>query len=257
MDFPETSHPDASAASPLPPIEQPTWSLAEALLVGLCFFGAIVAAGYLARALPLEKLVGKVAAPFVLLPLMDALICIVIWRLAAVRGRRALALGISPERLGRKLLFAVVVFVLSFPAVWLLVRLNELVVSQLGIPIKEHPLLLALARRPSDVVVVFLVIYAVLVRPAVEELYFRAFLYPPLRRTLGAGSAIAANGLLFAVPHFQPQAILPLAALGMLLAFIYERTRSLPAVVLVHVLNNALTISLVFIFAYGAAPQAG
>ncbi|RKY18899.1 MAG: hypothetical protein DRQ55_12140 [Planctomycetota bacterium] len=83
----------------------------------------------------------------------------------------------------------------------------------------------------------------VLVIPFCEELVFRGALYGGLRRLVPAWAAMLLSGLVFGLSH-DPQVMLPVAALGVMLAWLYERTGSLAAPTLLHGLQNAATLAL-------------
>ena len=74
--------------------------------------------------------------------------------------------------------------------------------------------------------------------PIVEETVFRGVLYRWLRGVLPIGPAMVVSGGIFALFHLNPLLFLPLAGLGVLLAWIYERSRSIWPGVLVHALFN-------------------
>lgn len=82
----------------------------------------------------------------------------------------------------------------------------------------------------------------VLILPLCEELLFRGALYGGLRRRLPLPVAMVASGLLFGLLH-DPSVILPVAVLGTMLAWLYERTGSLVAPCLVHLLQNGVTLT--------------
>ncbi|HZL99878.1 MAG TPA: type II CAAX endopeptidase family protein [Planctomycetota bacterium] len=89
----------------------------------------------------------------------------------------------------------------------------------------------------------------VLVLPACEELLFRGALYGGLRRLLHPAAAIGASALLFAFAHGNAVSLLlPVTALGVVLALLYERTGSLTTPVLFHALHNGLTLALAALF---------
>ena len=79
--------------------------------------------------------------------------------------------------------------------------------------------------------------------PILEEILFRGFLYPILRKRLGVPVAIAINGVAFALMHDggRPQ----IFTIGVLLALLFEKTRSLKVVVLAHMFHNTMTIALI------------
>jgi membrane protease YdiL (CAAX protease family) len=74
--------------------------------------------------------------------------------------------------------------------------------------------------------------------PVVEETVFRGVLYRWLRGVLPLATAMLASGAVFALAHATTLLFLPLLGLGILLAWIYERSGSLWPGVLVHALFN-------------------
>ncbi|GAA1457505.1 CPBP family intramembrane metalloprotease [Nocardiopsis exhalans] len=90
----------------------------------------------------------------------------------------------------------------------------------------------AASRHAAGVMAIILVL---LVSPLSEEALFRGVLYPLLRRRVAVVVAVAVQAAAFAIMHaniVQIASVLPLAAL---LAIVYERTRGLVPVVLVHI----------------------
>ena len=83
---------------------------------------------------------------------------------------------------------------------------------------------------------------AYLLGPVLEELVFRGAITRELLRKFRPGMAIFISGLLFGLIHFNPvQSVFGFLA-GMLLAWLYWRTRSVVPCIVVHVLNNALSV---------------
>lgn len=76
--------------------------------------------------------------------------------------------------------------------------------------------------------------------PIGEELLFRGFVYRALTMVVTRGwAAIGASAALFALFH-PPVAIPPVFALGCLGAYLYGRTRSLPAAITLHMVYNVV-----------------
>ena len=76
--------------------------------------------------------------------------------------------------------------------------------------------------------------------PIAEELVFRGILFAWLRRHVNFWIAGITSALIFACAHGIPDIILPTAILGLLFAWIYERTGSLWPSMLAHVAHNLL-----------------
>ncbi len=88
-----------------------------------------------------------------------------------------------------------------------------------------------------------LVLLAVAVVPAVcEELLFRGPILQGLSASLGRLSGVLISSFLFAVMHMSPARLFPQFALGVLLAALTLRTRSLLPAILVHVAHNSIAV---------------
>lgn len=83
-----------------------------------------------------------------------------------------------------------------------------------------------------------------LLNPVLEEIAFRGVLFGGLRRVFPAPMAIGFSAAIFASLH-GTDPFLPVAALGVLLAWLYERTGSLKASCIVHGLHNVATLIMV------------
>lgn len=81
---------------------------------------------------------------------------------------------------------------------------------------------------------------AVFVAPFCEEIFFRGFIFMGLRSAMPVGVAIVASAFLFAVAHADLGSFAVLFIIGIVLAFIRWRTRSLWPGIFLHMLNNGI-----------------
>jgi membrane protease YdiL (CAAX protease family) len=106
----------------------------------------------------------------------------------------------------------------------------------------SNPILpIALEGRDRIALTVFF-ITAAIAAPLFEELLFRGFLLPSLTRYLPIWGAITLSSLIFAIAHLSLSEVLPLTVLGMVLGFVYARSRNLLASMLLHSLWNTGTL---------------
>lgn len=80
--------------------------------------------------------------------------------------------------------------------------------------------------------------------PCFEELLFRGTLYRSWRGSLGPRRAMLASALLFAVVHADPAMVLPLGTLGLIFAWLTERSGSLVPSMVAHSFWNGATFLL-------------
>lgn len=88
-----------------------------------------------------------------------------------------------------------------------------------------------------------LLLYACVIAPTLEELIFRGYILRFLQR-FGNGFAILFSSLLFAFYHFDLTQLLPAFVMGCLFGYLAVRCESVLPVIVIHVLNNVVAISL-------------
>ena len=78
--------------------------------------------------------------------------------------------------------------------------------------------------------------------PIAEELFFRGMLYPLLRRNLSVWPAIFLNAALFSLIHFIPVLLPALFIVGLMLAWVREKSGSVIPCMILHCMQNALAV---------------
>lgn len=89
-------------------------------------------------------------------------------------------------------------------------------------------------------------VFVVVVAPFVEEFFFRGFLHQALRNSSGAVLAVLGSATIFSAIHFAPEKFVPLFFLGVALALLFEKTRSLWPCIMLHAINNTLAFAVSF-----------
>jgi len=167
--------------------------------------------------------------------------------LAALRafGPRAhRTVGVRAGGVGTGLRLGVVAFAAILP-----VCVAALIVSVGALrlvegPVETHPLLETVQETQEPWTLVLVGVQAIVLAPVVEEFLYRGVLLWALLRGTGPVAALVASSALFAVVHApaEPQGVVPLFFLGMALAYVAYRTRSLVAPIVAHALFNALMV---------------
>jgi membrane protease YdiL (CAAX protease family) len=81
-----------------------------------------------------------------------------------------------------------------------------------------------------------------------EEMLFRGFFFNALKRRLGLVAGLVLSGLLFSVPHMYFIGFLPVALMGIALAWVYHVSGSLWIPVILHATNNTVLVLLAYFF---------
>jgi membrane protease YdiL (CAAX protease family)/uncharacterized RDD family membrane protein YckC len=99
----------------------------------------------------------------------------------------------------------------------------------------------------SVLIAVTAVLMIVVLAPVAEELFFRGFIFAGLRSRWSLWPAAIVSGLIFGAVHATTgiTTVVPLAALGLALCWLYDRTGSLWPCVMAHAINNGLALAVV------------
>ena len=81
-----------------------------------------------------------------------------------------------------------------------------------------------------------------IVGPILEEMLFRGAITSVLLKAYTPKKAIIYSALIFGIFHINPAQILTAFLLGLLLAWLFYTTRSLIPGILIHILNNGLSV---------------
>ncbi len=99
---------------------------------------------------------------------------------------------------------------------------------------------------PAVATVAGIAVFALVIAPIVEELFFRGFVFTAMRDKLDPIWAAIGTGILFGLVHAfgSPIGFLPpLALLGTLLCIVYWKTGSIYPTIALHSLNNCVALA--------------
>lgn len=124
--------------------------------------------------------------------------------------------------------------------------LGNLLVSYLGEP-KPQSFGLVVAGASSVWQLIPLFVLGGIVVPLKEEILFRGLIFPPLRHSYGRGYGILLTALFFGVLHLDLIRFLPLFFGGLILTWLYEKTKSLWTPIIAHGTWNTLMLILMWL----------
>ena len=84
----------------------------------------------------------------------------------------------------------------------------------------------------------------ILVAPIFEEIFFRGFIFKTLIERSKTWIAFLISGAIFAGIHLEFGTFMPLFILGLILNWIFFKTKSIYPGILFHIINNAIALSL-------------
>ncbi|HEY7356487.1 MAG TPA: type II CAAX endopeptidase family protein, partial [Ktedonobacterales bacterium] len=260
---------NAQPARPtLPDADQPTWTFRDTMIgvlltlvpwLALAGIALLQPAAQPASSKPLAPNVDMVNAVlnFIVQALLEGTFLIApLWfavykprRLARQSGRPVparsqglRALGLRGVRLSQ----AAGAFALGVIAIFAASYLYSAIAQALNITVQTNvdELLKRAASQPWTTLATLLV--AVIVAPFCEEIFFRGYFFQGLRLRLSIWPAVVVSAVIFGLAHGDLGSLVLLIVIGLALAVIRWRTRSLWPGMALHMVNNFVGALLIF-----------
>jgi uncharacterized protein len=150
-------------------------------------------------------------------------------------------LGLRPDHLQRGLTWGLA----GAGATIVVGALYENVLHALGLPQPQLDALTWLRGMPISAYLAVAFAGAV-VAPIVEELFFRGYVFNAYLSERSLATAYIASAVIFSALHGLPTLLPVIFAMGIVLAYVYRRTRSIIAPIVAHMLNNSLAFVSLF-----------
>lgn len=160
-------------------------------------------------------------------------------------GRKAFLRLEAPSQPARNLGFAFVIVLVAQPVIMALAWLNlQFPFSESYLSFEKTQMDMIENYLRSDHVFLFTLFHVAVVPSICEEILFRGYVLRNFEKSMATGAAIVLSGLLFGLYHIRLTQLIPLAVLGMLLAWMTIRTGSIWPAVMAHFANNGSAVSL-------------
>ena len=165
-------------------------------------------------------------------------------------GRSFRDLGLRREKLWRQLRLGVVAYVAVVPVLVASFIVLAAVASIFSYEPQPQNVVEMYLKPGSQPYLVVFTLFVAALGPVLEEIFFRGFAYPALRRDLGPVKAAMLTAAVFAAFHMSLFAFLPVFLLGLFLCYLYEATGSLVPSITAHVLHNTIMVGLTLGFRF-------
>ena len=139
----------------------------------------------------------------------------------------------------------------SFLAIFAINWLYQLLIVTLHLKLQTNDQAVLQLGRAAPISMYCLLFLAVFVAPFCEEVLFRGFLFVGLLRAMPLGWAMVLSAFIFAAVHNDAASFPVLFCIGILLAYLRQRTNSLWPGILLHTLNNAWSAVTIILVLHG------
>ena len=221
----------------------PPWRLGDTVkgVVAVVLGGA----GLLALAVSLERggLTSGTAASLLAGGMLEALLLLAAWTFSVRRYRCSFeTLGFRSVKGYHFWLIPLIAVVASLLAG----GIYTLIVNGLGVDVLVPPNLSDSFENPHGLSRLGLAFVVVVMAPIAEETFFRGFLVQGLTPWAGPVGAAVGSSVLFSLSHGYIGALIPVFFSGLILAWVFMKTRSLTPGIFAHSIQNSLAFSLTF-----------
>ncbi|MEK6764803.1 MAG: type II CAAX endopeptidase family protein [Planctomycetota bacterium] len=181
--------------------------------------------------------------------IVNILTCFYVFYIIRVEyGLPVTSLGFTTRNWKSDVIIGLKHYLIVLPVIIITGVVVDFVLRMFGIAPEQQDIINKILNEDSFGVLTFMFFFGMLAAPVVEELLFRGFLQSAVRTTFGKLKAILISGFLFALIHLNAHVFLQIFILGLLLAYLFEKTGSLIAPITVHICHNTATLAFLISF---------
>jgi membrane protease YdiL (CAAX protease family) len=179
---------------------------------------------------------------------MDILVVVFMIYFTVVQYKESLAsLGLSVKNFLRNVWYGVVAYVALIPILIGIIAMISVVINVIKYVPPKQPVVELFLKERNAPFLLYTSLFAAIAGPVIEELFFRGFVYNAIKKYIGIFWATLLTAAMFAGLHTHLVGFLPILALGILLAYLYEKTGTLISSITVHMIHNFGMVLLVFL----------
>jgi uncharacterized protein len=223
------------------------WDVCKVVILFL-FFGymIILSEAFLSRVFPIFRIHNF--RMMLNSSILDVLAVVFIIYFTVIQYKEPLtALGISARNFFKNVFYGIIGYIALIPVLILMLVIIAVIVNMAKYVPSTQPVVDLFMKEKGTAFLTYSSLFAAIIGPIIEELFFRGFLYGALKKYIGIFWAMTATAGLFAALHAHLAGFFPIMALGMLLAYLYEKTGTLVSSITVHVIHNLTMVFLVFL----------
>jgi membrane protease YdiL (CAAX protease family) len=173
-------------------------------------------------------------------------ISVIVYFVRGKYGQSVAAMGLTLKGAARNLYYAIGGYIALIPVLILIMVATYFVTRFFKYQPPVQPIVQVFMEEKQTGILLMSTLFAAVFGPVAEEIFFRGFMYPAIRKGLGRFWGMMITSAVFAFLHAHIVGFLPIMALGLLLVYLYEKTGSLVPSMAVHIAHNVSMVTLVF-----------
>jgi len=160
---------------------------------------------------------------------------------------KIVSLGLSLKDFFKNVFYGIAGYIATVPILAAVLTVLALIINFTKYVPAKQPVVELFLKEQNPAFLAYTSVFAAVVGPIIEELFFRAFMYSALKKYIGIFWAMFITASIFAVLHTNLVGFLPIMVLGIALAYLYEKTGNLVSSITLHIMHNFSMVSFVFL----------
>lgn len=157
------------------------------------------------------------------------------------------ALGISVKNFFKNVFYGIISYIALIPLLVVILGVTALIINITKYVPERQPVVELFLKEKDFAFLAYSSIFAAIIGPIMEELFFRGFVYSVFKKYIGVFWSMLLTAAIFATLHTHIVGFFPILALGILLAYLYEKTGTLVSSITVHIIHNLSMVFMVFL----------
>jgi membrane protease YdiL (CAAX protease family) len=174
-------------------------------------------------------------------------VVLILYFTVGVYRERLAAVGLSLRNFTRNVFYGVTAYIAIVPVLILTLGAIAFFSNLIKYVPEKQPVVELFLKEKNTTFLAYTSVFAAMVGPMIEELFFRGFMYNAFKKRVGIFAAMLITAATFAALHAHAVGFLPIMILGMVLAYLYEKTGTLVSSITVHMIHNLSMVFLVFL----------
>jgi len=230
--------------------ETPRWTIADIVRVALIFLSGgylfVILQSFAMKSFPLLynenfRMVFNTAVINVVG------ISVILYFVIKKHGQSAKALGLTLKGFSKSVFLGITGYVTIVPILLAIMIATFYITKFIRYQPPVQPIVEVFLKEKATSILWLSTMFAAIFGPIAEEIFFRGFMYKAIREKMGIFAAMMVTSAIFAFLHAHIVGFVPIMVLGLLLAYVYEKTGSLVSSMSVHIVHNVGMVLLVFI----------
>lgn len=231
-------------------IEKPLWTLSDVIRVVIIFLFSgymfVIAQSLAARYFPLFsdpnfRMIFDTAVMSV------AALSVIFYFIRKKYGQSIGSIGLAKVSVLKSLFIGAAGYIAFVPVIFVIMLGTFVFIRLMGYDPPVQPIVGVFMEEEKVSILVMASVFAAVFGPVAEEIFFRGFMYPAVKKQWGMAAGILGTSVLFSFLHMHAVGFLPILALGIMLTYLYEKTGTILVPIAVHIIHNLGMVGLVFL----------